>query len=211
MTIDIQLGDCLDISKTLESKSIDLIISDYPFNCQDSRKNYEEFIYQTSLEYLRLAKDVCNLVVINSPAKIFTTSRYFQDWTLINEIALIRKGSLRPAWHLGFQHNTCLILNRGGIKNKWNGTKVNHDKTFPTDVMEYQNGFRGKGGMWHPQAIPLDFTRNLISWLSDEGDTVLDFFTGSGTTAVVCKELNRNFIGTEINETYYEMTLSRIK
>lgn len=213
--ITLHNGDCVDVMlKAFDNECrFDLIVADYPFNCQDGRKkeDYEHFVSMTARCFDILAKPVCNLVVINSPAKIFTTSLYFQSWTLINEIALIRRGSLRPAYHFGFQHNTCLILNKGGIKNKWNGTKKNHDKTFDTDVIPYQNGYRGKGkNNWHPQALPLDLTRKLVSYLSDEGDNVLDVFGGSGTTGVVCKELKRKCTLIEFNDKYFEMIKNRI-
>lgn len=45
---------------------------------------------------------------------------------------------------------------------------------------------------------------------SNEGDLVLDCFMGSGTTGVACKKLNRNFIGMEINETYFNKAKERI-
>lgn len=202
--------DCINIMQKMDDKSVDMIIADYPFNCQDGRNEYEKFIQETALLFEKKAKDVCNLVVINSPAKIFTTVPFFQNWTLINGVALIRKGSLRPAWHFGFQHNYMLILNKGGIKNKWNGTKKNHDKTFDTDVMPYQNGYRGKGNVWHPQAIPLDMTTKLIKYLSHEQDTILDPFAGSGTTLVAASMLNRKAIGIEYHQKYCDIVVQRL-
>lgn len=62
----------------------------------------------------------------------------------------------------------------------------------------------------HPTIKPLDIIKNLIINSSQEGDTVLDCFMGSGTTGVACKELNRNFIGMEINEEYYQIAKDRI-
>ena len=117
---------------------------------------------------------------------------------------------MRPAWHFGFQHNYCLILNKGGIKNKWNGPKVNHDKTFDTDVfMNYQNGYRAKGNVWHPQAIQLSMTEKFVMLLSNKDDVVLDPFLGSGTTAVACEKLDRFFIGIEFKEKYFKMAKDR--
>lgn len=209
--ITLYCGDCIEIMSGLPDNSFDMILSDYPFNCQDGRKDYEKFVQDTELLFSQKAKDVCNMVVINNPAKIFTTTPFFQNWTLVNGIALIRRGSLRPAWHWGYQHNYMLVLNKGGIKNKWNGTKVNHDKDFDTDVIQYQNGYRGNGGDWHPQAIPLDLTKKLVGYLSDEYDSVLDPFMGSGTTGVACAQTGRKFIGIEIDESYFDMSCRRIQ
>lgn len=202
-------GDCLEILPHL--KKVDFILSDYPFNCQDGRKNYEDFVRQTAELYDAISNEVCNLFIINNPAKIFTTSQYFQNWKLINGVALIRRGSLRPAWHFGFQHNYGLVLNKGGIKEKWNGTRKNHDKNFFTDVIKYQNGYRGSAGSWHPQAIPLKLADSVIRILSHEGDLVLDPFLGSGTTAVICERLRRRWIGIEFNKEYCDIAVRRIE
>ena len=203
-------GDCIDIMDKLSSKSIDFILSDYPFNCQDGRKDYQLFLSETGNKYKKIIKDIGNLLVINNPHNMLRSYIYYQGFTLINGIALIRKGALRPAWHFGFQHNYMIILNKGGIKNKWNGAKVNHDKTFMTDVIEYQNGYRGKGGDWHPQAIPLKLVEIFVKILSNKKDVVLDPFLGSGTTALACEKLSRKWIGIEISEKYCEIAARRI-
>lgn len=51
----------------------------------------------------------------------------------------------------------------------------------------------------------------LVKNSSNEGDLVFDPFLGSGTTAIVCKKLNRNFIGTEIDAKYFEIAKKRIE
>lgn len=63
----------------------------------------------------------------------------------------------------------------------------------------------------HPTIKPLEIIKNLIINSSKEGDTVLDCFMGSGTTGVACKELNRNFIGIEIDEKYFNIAKERIE
>lgn len=67
----------------------------------------------------------------------------------------------------------------------------------------------GKGNN-HPASFPEKLAEDhIISW-SNECDTVLDPFMGSGTTGVACKNLNRNFIGIELDEQYYEIARKRI-
>lgn len=63
----------------------------------------------------------------------------------------------------------------------------------------------------HPATFPLWLARDHIKSWSNEGDIVLDPFMGSGTTGVACKELNRKFIGCEVEESYLEMAKERIK
>lgn len=62
----------------------------------------------------------------------------------------------------------------------------------------------------HPTIKPLEIIKNLIINSSKENDVVLDAFMGSGTTAVACKELNRHFIGFELNPEFYEIANSRL-
>ena len=63
----------------------------------------------------------------------------------------------------------------------------------------------------HPTVKPLKLMSYLITLTTREGDTVLDPFMGSGTTGVAAKNLNRNFIGIELDEEYFEIAESRIE
>lgn len=62
----------------------------------------------------------------------------------------------------------------------------------------------------HPAVFPLQLARDHIITWSNEGDTVLDCFMGSGTTGVACINTNRNFIGIELEEKYFEIAKKRI-
>lgn len=62
----------------------------------------------------------------------------------------------------------------------------------------------------HGTPKPVDLIENIIRHSSNEGDVVLDCFTGSGTTAIACLNTNRNFIGIEVDETYYKIAEKRI-
>lgn len=62
----------------------------------------------------------------------------------------------------------------------------------------------------HPSVKPLSLIRHLVLLLSSSSDLILDPFMGSGTAAVVCKELNRNFVGVELDEEYYKIAERRI-
>lgn len=63
----------------------------------------------------------------------------------------------------------------------------------------------------HPTVKPLNIVRNLIINSSQENDVVFDPFMGSGTTGVAAMELNRRFVGCEINKEYYEVAMKRMK
>ena len=62
----------------------------------------------------------------------------------------------------------------------------------------------------HPTQKPVALMEYLIKTYTVEGETVLDCFMGSGTTGVACKNLNRNFIGIEKDETYFKIAQDRI-
>lgn len=63
----------------------------------------------------------------------------------------------------------------------------------------------------HPTQKPLQLMEHIIKIHTNEGDTVLDPFMGSGTTGVACKKLNRNFIGIELDKTYFDIAKQRIE
>lgn len=76
----------------------------------------------------------------------------------------------------------------------------------------YQAGLRNTNNKMtsHPTEKPLGLIENLVLNSSKEGDTILDCFMGSGTTAHACKIRNRNFIGFELSEEYYKMAQKRL-
>lgn len=89
-------------------------------------------------------------------------------------------------------------------------------KSKPTFNSKYDNGIykyplQGGKFRFHPTQKSLRLFENLIEKHSNEGDLVLDCFSGSGTTAVAARNTNRNFIGCEMSEEYYEKSLRRIQ
>jgi len=78
---------------------------------------------------------------------------------------------------------------------------------YPTTVI---SGFKQERGL-HPTQKPVTLMEYLIKTYTNEGDTVLDFTMGSGSTGVACKNLNRNFIGIELDEGYFNIAKQRIE
>lgn len=94
-----------------------------------------------------------------------------------------------------------LMLRKGKAKNINNlGTK---------NILEINNILGGK--KTHPTEKPVELNKILIENSSNEGDVILDPFMGSGSSGVACKELNRNYIGIEIDERYFDIAKSRIQ
>ena len=103
----------------------------------------------------------------------------------------------------------------GSITNK-NGEVVGYDgkgsaaRFFYCAKASKSERDRGCERNNHPTVKPLALMKYLVKLISREGQTVLDPFMGSGTTGIACKELNRNFIGIEMNGEYMEIAKKRI-
>lgn len=85
---------------------------------------------------------------------------------------------------------------------------------YPKSVLNFsvvnQDG-KGKEKRFHPTQKPVELMEYLIKTYTNEGMTTLDFAMGSGTTGVAAKNLNRNFIGIELDETYFNIAKQRIE
>jgi DNA modification methylase len=90
--------------------------------------------------------------------------------------------------------------------------KQNPKGKKPATVMRFNNAGVLKGGTAgkHPAPFHPDLPKFFIKWLTDENDIVLDPFIGSGTVAEVCKSMNRQYIGFELNESYKELIDKRL-
>lgn len=82
--------------------------------------------------------------------------------------------------------------------------------TIPTCVWEKNNHTTSKEYVnWHPTQKPLLILERIINAYTNKGDTVLDIFSGSGSTMIACDNTERNFIGCELDEEYYHKSLER--
>lgn len=83
---------------------------------------------------------------------------------------------------------------------------LEHGAKFKSNVFQYKKDYNG----FHPTQKPVALLEDLIKTYSNEGDTVLDFTMGSGSTGVAAKNLNRKFIGIELDENYFNIAKERI-
>lgn len=86
------------------------------------------------------------------------------------------------------------------VFNLWEGNK------YKSNILKYKKDYDG----YHPTQKPVLLLEDLIKTFSNEGDMVVDLTMGSGSTGVACKNTNRNFIGFELDETYYNIANERI-
>ena len=101
------------------------------------------------------------------------------------------------------------LTNKDGVYGKLKRTRKKDDGTrYPDSVQTFKNP---NNNSLHPTQKPLDLMEYLIKTYTNEGETVLDFTMGSGSTMVACQNTNRNGIGIEQDNKYFEIAEQRIK
>ena len=200
--------DCLEGMRKLDNDSVDLVLTDPPYGILNGMNNF------TSGKGNSKAKpSKFNIDWDKAPDKIvfdecFRVSRnqIFFGFNYLSSMLPLPKGiicwdKLRPEgtdysefeliWS-SFKHR-CIF-----IRHRWHG-------------MIRDNKEVEKEKICHPTQKPLEVIKQLLKNYTKEGNIVLDCFIGSGTTAVACKQLNRNFIGFEINKDYVNIANKRLQ
>lgn len=91
------------------------------------------------------------------------------------------------------------------INSKFN-SKFNSKGNFKSNVLEYPKSYNH----YHPTEKPVELLEDMIGTYTEQGDTVLDFTMGSGSTGVACRNTNREFIGIELDKKYFKIAKKRI-
>jgi DNA modification methylase len=86
------------------------------------------------------------------------------------------------------------------VFNLWEGNK------YKSNILKYKKDYNG----YHPTQKPVLLLEDLIKTFSNENDLVVDLTMGSGSAGVACRNTNRNFIGIEKDEKYFEIAVSRV-
>ena len=197
--IELWQGDCLELMKNIPDKSIDLVLTDPPY--------LREFLYTYGYlanECPRIMKDGASLVSIVGHFAIPEVLEMFKDklkWRWMFCMNQFEGSHARMAM---------------GIEVMWKPCLWYVKRAYPQGRGFIKDGLviSGKGGQKkenHKWEQDLSWAKFFIEKLTKEGDMVLDPFLGSGTTALACKELGRNFIGIEISSDYFKIAENRIK
>ena len=223
----IQLGDCYELIKKIPDKSIDLIITDPPYEIGKSgmtgifkyRNNtghkYYDSIMEKGLdkgidlnildEFVRVSKYIYIYIWCNKD-QIYDYMTYFVKEKKCNfEMIIWGKTDPTPftCGHYLKDKEYCLLFWEKGCHLK--GTF----ETMKTIYMSIKNKADGKK-YGHPTIKPLNITKNLIINSTKPNDIVLDCFCGSGTTCVAAKETGRRYIGMEIDKEYWKKANDRL-
>ena len=139
--------------------------------------------------------------------------RYYEEICIFNEgtgtynpIMKERIGKLKQCYN--YDHY-CGDSNHLSLMKK-QSKRYDPNWVQPSDVLEF-NVVPNRNGKLHPTQKPIELLEWLIKTYSNEGDLVLDNCMGSGTTGVACKNLNRNFIGIELDTNYFNIAKNRIE
>ena len=224
-------GDCLEVMKEIDDKCIDLVLTDPPYNISQKNKifrdyrsgkegdinmDFGEWDYNFEIEPFltesrRVLRDDGSIVVWTSEQLYGKYRDWFQRNMYPKQLLIWIKTNPLPQFRLvGYRQATELLF--WALKNK--NTKNNSNFIFKTQ-REMNNVFYapivgGKERELHPTQKPLSITKKIIERHCRENGIILDPFLGSGTTAVACKQLSRNFIGIEINPDYVEIANRRL-
>ena len=221
--IDLRQGDCLELMKDIPDKSIDLVVTDPPYKFENQGGGFYAKNNSTKRQYLDNLKNIkcCEfnpilfLNILKSKMKKFY-GYFFCNKSLVEEyikfarenklqfdILVMAKSNPIPAYnnhHLSDLEYIVMIREKGTYFSKHK--EIDDFRKF------YITGC--KKGV-HPAEKPVELLKRFIKVSSKENDTILDTFMGSGTTGIACKELNRNFIGIEIEEKYFNIAKQRIE
>lgn len=201
-------GDCLDVLKTLDSGSVDAVITDPPY-LVDYRGRWNSDWRQMANDdkgawLAPLAVELFRLL----PVSGFVVC--FYGWGAAGEfLAAFRAAGFRPTSQLIFVKNQIGLgyHTRGRHEQAYLFAK---GKARPQKVLPDVLGWTRVRKAVHPTQKPLDAIVPLVERFCPEGGACLDPFMGSGTTGIACLQTGRRFIGVEIDKDYYDIACQRI-
>lgn len=206
-------GDCLKVMKDIEDGSVNLVITDPPYgmNFQSHRRKevYDKIKNDESLDWLdeffeqvnRVMKDNTAIYVFCSWHNVDKFKIAFEKYFKLKNILVWVKnnhgsGDLKAAYAPRYEF----------VLYGHKGRRLFEEKRYD-DVMFFDK----TGNKYHPTEKPVDFMEFLVRNSSCKGDIIFDPFMGSGSTGVACLNTNRNFIGIELDEGYFEIAKERIE
>lgn len=232
-------GDSLILLKQIPDSSVDLFFADPPYflsndgvTCKGGKMvsvnkgdwdkldglTVNEFNYLFLKEAKRIIKPTGSIWVSGTMHNIYSIGYQMQllELRILNNITWQKTNPPPNLSCKMFTHSTETLL--------WAAKDKKSKYTFNYDLMKEENDGKQMKDVWsysltkksekkfgkHPTQKPLDLMRRIIRAASNPGDVVLDPFMGSGTTGVAAVELNRKFVGIDIEHEYVELAIKRI-
>ncbi len=226
-------GDCLDVMPALAARSFDAIITDIPYGTTACAWD-SPIPFAPMWECLkRLAKPRAAIVLFGSQP--FTSALVMSNVEMFGyeiiwdkklstgyldakrkplkrheNIVLFYEGRAiyNPVMRKGVMRTKGGMNRLSPVYGKYESTSSINDNYYPTSILEVANTERE--GL-HPTQKPLALMEYLIRTYTNEGDTLLDFTSGSGTTLRAAKNLKRRCVGIEQDVRYCEVTVKRLE
>ena len=231
--INLQCGDCLELLKKIPDNTIDLVITDPPYEIvaggaggafgADKRNYHNQYAVLDNETHqkngiicngfdLVILDELCrcmkkiNIYIWCSKLQVRKLLDYFEDRGCFIDILTWHKTNPTPTCNNTYLSDTEYLIFAREKGVKLYGTYATKKKFYvsPTNKAD-------KKKYGHPTIKPIDITKNIIINSSVEGDTVLDPFMGSGTVGDACVCTNRNFVGFEIEKEYFDTAAKRIE
>ena len=231
-------GDCLEKMKNIPDGSVDLVLTDPPYGttaCKwDACIPFEPMWEQLK----RITKKNGAIVLFGSQpftsALVMSNPKMFKyEWIWDKGVGVnflhVKKEPMKvsenilmfclsnPTYNPQKTKRDKPIKKSNNVAGESSGYRLLNDKyigkvykdKYPETIIRISSRFKGRG--LHPTQKPVALMEYLIKTYTNEGETVLDFTMGSGTTGVACKNLNRSFIGIEKDDKYFEIAKKRIE
>ena len=215
--------DCLEGLKQLDDNSIDLVVTSPPYNIgidygkegyndEMAFEDYKIFILRLLTELNRVLKDKGVLAINVGNQRNLGLPHHYHFWIKKCGFKIIKE----IFWYKGLyyiQGEIIFVCSKSGEYEhnyKRNDGFYSNGQYSTVWEMRYKNG-ESKEKLGHNAFFVKQLPYNFIKINTKEVDLVLDCFMGSGTTAVACKQLNRNFIGFEISKEYCEIANKRLE
>lgn len=206
-------GDCLELIKKIPDGSVDLVVTDPPYgmNFQSNyrKEKYDKIDNDKTLDWLdeyvselyRIMKDNTAVYCFCSWHNIDIFKQTFEKYFKLKNIIVWEK------------NNTSMGDLKGSYAPKYELVLFAHKGRRLLNGFRYPDIIQAKrtGNQHHPTEKPVDLLEIFIGESSDENNIVFDGFMGSGSTGVAALNLNRHFIGIELDKKYYETAKSRIE
>jgi site-specific DNA-methyltransferase (adenine-specific) len=232
--IKLMHGDCLEMMKLIPDGSVDMVLADPPYGTTACKWDTVIPLEAMWKQLKRVIKP--NGAIVMTASQPFTTTLISSNMKMFKYCLVWDKKFGIPA-HARYRpmktfedliifcngktnYNPQMIKRDKPIKsggNKCNSKsapmgrdlefKKTYTKKFPVSILEFK---RDLGRTVHPTQKPVALMEYLIRTYTNEGDTVLDFTMGSGTTGVACVNTGRKFIGIELDQGYFDIATQRI-
>lgn len=199
-------GECLEVMKEIEDKSIDLVLTDPPYGKMWTRGKNGIGVLKDKNEKdktkwdIKPTKEYFDEMIRISKNQIIFGGNYFTDYLPPSNCWIVwdKLGELKLGKQIPFAH--CELA--------W----TSFNKTVKKYTLRSQGFIKDtKDKRVHPTQKPNELFNWILQDFSKENDLILDPYLGSGTTAVACQNLHRNFIGIELDEKYCEISRQRLR